>query len=234
MKLAYKNFITRVIIKFSKVALRIRMYIQLYTRSVNLYQPIVLGKKTLGSKGRECHDRFTVIDEAIPHSAFSVLDLGCNSGYFTLQLAGRGGVCIGIDYNPANILLGRAQATYLDNENVLFLVRDLIPETLDSLPKTDITVFMSLFHHFVRFHGEKTAVKMLEKICQNTERFLIFDTGHEKEISEWSDKLKFMGPDYEEWVKNTLKEFGFRYVHSLGVFGTSVSDVPRTLFLASK
>ena len=44
--------------------------------------------------------------------------------------------------------------------------------------------------------------------------------------------MLFMNPDINAWAESYLKGLGFSKVVNLGNYRTSLSDVPRTLFIA--
>jgi hypothetical protein len=72
-------------------------------------------------------------------------------------------------------------------------------------------------------------------IALKTNKYLVFETGQYNEIStSWYKELSFMGDNYEEWIVNFLSKTGFKEVKPIGQFSTHLSDVKRTLFIASK
>ena len=98
----------------------------------------------------------------------------------------------------------------------------------------DLVVFLSVFHHFVRYFGQDSALSMLSGIARKANRFLVFETGQPNEESSWAHELAFMGDDPGAWSEDTLRSLGFDRVLRLGQFATSVSDVKRHLLVGER
>lgn len=217
--------------------LKVRLFVQYRFGLLKQYQPLPFPSKILPVKysGRECHDRFEAISKVLPSNIpLSMLDVGCNIGYFVFRIAKWGGMCLGTDIGRNEIMTANAIATINNIKNAAFFRFEVTPETVHSLPRFDLVICLSVFHHFVRHFGEKNAVQIMSIIANKT-RYLVFETGQPDEVEkEWAKDLQFMGADPQEWSSNFLKDIGFTTVHYLGEFPTSVSIVPRHLFVAEK
>ena len=223
---------------FTIVFLRARLFCQVRLGLLKVYQPHPFGKSWGGNSEqlRACADRLDAMAAKLPVGVpLSTLDLGCNIGYFTFRFAERGGLCIGIDVGLKEIMAARALAAIHDVPNAVFAQIELTVESGRQLPRVDLVICLSIFHHLVRAHGERIACEIMEQVARLADRFLVFETGQPDELSaKWAREMSFMYPDPDKWIRNFLSELGFSTVHNLGRFSTSVSNVPRHLYLAER
>jgi SAM-dependent methyltransferase len=197
------------------------------------YQPNPFSKKNRA--GRDTYDRYNAILSNINETPKSVIDLGCNRGFFVLKTAAEGSISIGVDHDWFEIIYARALAEKNNTSNALFMNAEINSSFIDKLPSFDMVVCTSIFHHWVRIYGKEEAFDMMRLIALKTNKYLVFETGQYNEIStSWYKELSFMGDNYEEWIVNFLSKTGFKEVKPIGQFSTHLSDVKRTLFIASK
>ena len=197
------------------------------------YQPNPFSKKNRA--GRDTYDRYNAILSNINETPKSVIDLGCNRGFFVLKTAAEGSISIGVDHDWFEIIYARALAEKNNTSNALFMNAEINSSFIDKLPSFDMVVCTSIFHHWVRIYGKEEAFKMMRLISNKTNKYLVFETGQNNETStRWHKELDFMGGNYEKWIVDFLHEIGFNEVNMIGEFSTHLSDVKRTLFLASK
>ena len=91
------------------------------------------------------------------------------------------------------------------------------------------------FHHWARKLGEESAKDIMRQLAARTRRYMVFETGQPDETgTTWAKNLSFMGTDHDVYVLNMLHEIGFERTTILGRFPTSISPVPRNLYLAEK
>ena len=86
---------------------RAQLFMQLKVGLVNTYAPnaFVPREKILNDE-RACYGRLDAINQFLPESAQpTTLDVGCNLGFFTFNMANRGGFSVGIDYGRNEIPL---------------------------------------------------------------------------------------------------------------------------------
>jgi SAM-dependent methyltransferase len=185
---------------------------------------------------RACLGRFQAADALLRDlSCPSVLDVGCNQGFFTFRFAQKGGVCLGVDNDRAELMAARARAELRKVRNIAFLEMTLDKETIHGLPVSDIVVCLSVFHHWVRHYGPDGAMEMLALLTSKVGKVLIFDSGQPEEAStNWAPSLSFMLPSGPAWISRHLESLGFSQVKEVGVFPTSLSAVPRSLFVARR
>ena len=163
----------------------------------------------------------------------SVLDIGCNLGYFVFRMAERGGFWIGIDWGRNELMIAQATAYLNDVRNVAFSRIEVDEISVKRLPNVDMVICLSVFHHWVNRYGQKQALDMMTSLSQCAKKYLVFESGQPEEIDKpWSKKLSFMIPNGFTWIQEFLLRLGFNEVQSVGQFPTSVSDVPRDLFVA--
>lgn len=234
----FKDFGNAIIHKLNLVFLQLRLFSHFRLGLLSEYQPNPFeeeGRKA-NYGGRPCVDRFEAFSKVFRKDiALSTLDIGCNSGYFIFRMAERNGFCIGVDIGRNQIMAAQALAYVHDVRNVAFAQFRVTPETVYSLPKVDVLICLSVFHHFVRHFGETGALEIMKILSKKTQEYLVFETGQPNERSmSWANELAFMKPDPQEWITNFLKALNFEKVHRLGKFKTSVSDVKRYLFVGER
>jgi len=236
MLFSVKRLILNFIYIFDVKCLAAKLVFLRIVGGIHKYQPDPFKSVSEANIGRHCADRFTEINKRITDGkALSVLDVGCNEGYFTFKMAERGGICIGIDWGADQVSNARDLAKHYNVPNALFARMEINEETISGLPDVDLVICMSIFHHWARKDGEVAARSILQQICTKANRYLVFETGQpDEKKADWADSISFMGNDHEGYVNSMLREFGFTSVSSLGVFATTVSDEPRVLYLAEK
>ena len=233
----FRYIINSILIKITHFFLLLRFTIQKKIGVLKKYQPDPFTEDNSSESLRSCYDRLNKIYETLPDDRknFSYMDIGCHTGFFLFKLVDRlNGFGIGIDHGITEIMVANSTAKKNKIDNITFINYELNDKNIYSLPKIDVIIFLSVFHHFVRYFDEKRAVEMLKTICERCNKYLIFETGQPNEDSKWAHELKFMGEDFEKWVINNLRNFGFDVISNCGQFETSVSTKKRTLFIAEK
>lgn len=221
--------------RINRMLMRFRLGVQYNCGLVKDYQPNPFSKKSKRSTGgRLCEDRYNVIANCLPDQPLSFIDLGCNCGYFTFRMAEKGGFGIGIEAGRNEIMICQTLAALHRIRSVAFSRTLLTPDNIDTLPKVDMIICLSLFHHFVRYYGQKSAHFMLDVIANKAEQYLVFETGQPDEDADWATELQFMKPDPKIWIETRLMELGFDSVQYMGLFSTTVSKVQRHLFVAER
>jgi hypothetical protein len=158
----------------------------------------VPGRRAAGSDSRWAAIA-PLLDEVHAHTA---LDLGCNVGFFTFQMAHAGISAIGVESHPTFYRTALYSTRQLGARNVGILVLTLAPETVGLLPAADAVLFMALWHHLVRSHGLQGASSMLETVWARTKKVLVFETGENEMPASYG--LPRMTPDAGTWLTNFL------------------------------
>lgn len=99
----------------------------------------------------------------------TVLDIGCNSGFFSLDLAALGaGHVDGIDLRPENIAQARYLAKHYGLDNVSFEVADV--DEMGSGRQWDVVLNLGVLYHVI------TPLQLLRQTFEQCRRFAVVDT----------------------------------------------------------
>jgi len=208
-------------------------FVQKALKVTHNYQPDPFAKKY--KLCRDTNDRYDAILSNIDNYPESLIDFGCNKGFFVLKAAEKGSFSIGVDHDWFEIIWAKAVAHKNNIKKALFMNAEIDLNFVNKMPSFDMVVCTSIFHHWVRIYGKESAFNMMRVIASRTNKYLVFETGQYNEIStRWYKELSFMGNDCDKWVVEFLSEIGFNKVKIIGRHSTRLSDVKRTLFIASK
>jgi 2-polyprenyl-3-methyl-5-hydroxy-6-metoxy-1,4-benzoquinol methylase len=134
------------------------------------YQPINLPgyEDTLPLRGRDCFDRsnaiFPHLRKVLGEGQLSVVDWGCNIGFFVFEAAKLGMVAAG--YDADHRLMDACQHLAASNEfrfRPSFRVRKMSVETVQDSPRTDVVFCFSVLHHM----KEPERMKIIEAISNH-------------------------------------------------------------------
>lgn len=217
--------------------IRVQLFVQMKLGLLNTYAPdAFLPRSAISKDERASYGRLDAINAFLSSDDKpTTLDVGCNLGFFTFNMAKRGGFSIGIDYGRNEILAAKALAAKHGLENIVFTQMEITPENASLLPKTDMVICLSIFHHWIRKLGEEKSFQIMKGLANSTNKYFVFDSGQPNEKNvEWNGFMEFMNPDIGEWAEAYFKELGFNRTVNLGEFRTSLSEVPRTLFISIK
>ena len=220
-----------------KLLVKIQLFMQMKVGLLNTYAPnAFIPREKILSDDRASYGRLDAIIEFLPKDAQpTTLDVGCNLGFFTFNMAKRGGFSIGIDYGRNEILAAKALALRHSVNNIVFTQMEVTPENASLLPKADLVICLSIFHHWIRKLGEDESLRIMKGLAESANKYFVFDTGQPSEKNvDWNECLDFMNPDIDKWAEAYFKALGFSKVVNLGNHRTSLSEVPRTLFIAVK
>jgi FkbM family methyltransferase len=169
-----------------------------------IYQPVPSLPSWLGvTRAEGTESRWRAMSDVLDRVPVRTgLDIGANVGYFCVQLASRGVHTIALEPEPrvVRIALLAVRRSGLENLGVLSLA--VGPDNLDMVPPSDCVVYLSVWHHMVRWHGEEKATAMLAEIWNRTGKVLFFDTGEKEMPPDY--RLPDMGPDAREWLADYL------------------------------
>lgn len=103
-------------------------------------------------------------------SGWSVLDIGCNAGFYSLALAERGADVLGIDHDPHYLAQAKWAVTQFGLEDRVELRRLEVYE-LGQLELTfDLVLFMGVFYHL------RHPLLGLDLAAEKVERMMVFQT----------------------------------------------------------
>jgi len=102
----------------------------------------------------------------------SVLDVACDSGFYSLKFAEMGMFVIGFDILAKSLKKAKALAVSKNIDNVKFFEMSLTPDNVLKLPSFDSVLCLSVFHHFFRLYGEDQAKEMLRSLFKISKKQL--------------------------------------------------------------
>ena len=132
------------------------------------------------------HEKLSLICKHIDSfKDLSILDVGCNAGFFSVELNKLGAFVNAIDLDKSLI----EKAKLLESDTLKFHVAD-VEELLERNLSFNIVLFMSVYHHLINFKGLDKARDILNKLSKMCE-CLIFESGQRDEMVnfEWREKL---------------------------------------------
>jgi len=123
------------------------------------------------------HEKWELMMPLFENSTGSLLDLGCNEGYFSLQAAKMGWTVTGIDIDEEVIqYANRAVAKAGKQDSVTYKTTDITPEVLHSMPKFDSALMLSMFQEIYFHQGGENAKAVMGEVLDHCQRFLVFET----------------------------------------------------------
>ncbi|OGW85210.1 MAG: hypothetical protein A3A81_02155 [Omnitrophica bacterium RIFCSPLOWO2_01_FULL_45_10b] len=166
----------------------------------------------------------------------SVIDIGCNNGFFSVSISKMGINVIGIESNPKYFRTYLYAIRKLGLENAGALSWKLTHSTLTMLPSVDAMLFLSVWHHIVREYGFDQGTDILRQLWIKTNKVFFFETGENEMPSYYH--LPPMIPDPKIYLKDYLEKVctGGKIIH-LGwhdAFSPDGKVVKRNLFAAIK
>jgi len=135
-------------------------------------------------------------------SVASAVDVGCNVGWFSIQLAQRGIVTTGIESFAKYYRTALYARDKLGLENWGILAATLTPDNTALLPRADCYLFLSVWHHIVRDHGIERASDFARDVWERTGSVLFFESGEEELPTSWG--LPPLGPNARDWFERYL------------------------------
>ncbi len=184
------------------------------------------------SPRRNTEDRVKFIEKNLDFKKIgSFLDIGSLFGYFVFRLAEKRKIFgQGMDISSIYTAYSRAIADLNEIENVSFTTMKLTKESVNTLPKYDLILFLNVFHHIVHFEGFPAADKIMKTLAKKC-RYFVFETGIFTEKGEyWSDDLAFMGKYPELWIREYLGKLGFSII-AVKNFSTHLNSIKRPMFI---
>lgn len=165
------------------------------------YQPLPWIGKHSFKRDTSTLQRWDAIQKEILEKGGSAMDIGCNLGYFVLSLAESGFYVIGIDMSPGYRVISEYVQKKAGLDNATFCSMILTPENISSLPKVDVVIFLSVWHHWIKAYGIDEARLMFRTLWDKTNHTLFFESGEDKEI-----KLLDIRIPISEWIQGELEQ----------------------------
>jgi hypothetical protein len=182
---------------------RIRFQLDTWPRMA--YQPLPwLGKPT-ASRADGVHTRWQALKREVERlDVESAVDIGAQSGFFAFALAEMGLSVTAIERDPTfyrTILFAQRR---IGAKRFAVSIFDLQESSLDLLPKADVSVFMSVWHHHVRSLGIESALRVLRGVWDRCGVVMFFETGQDEMPKEFG--LPEFLPDPRTWIARVLGE----------------------------
>jgi len=173
------------------------------------YQPIPdLGLRIADHRERGVFERWAAIRNEFPETPISLLDVGCNVGFYVTESAKLGHFAVGLDtpeYTTALSIIKNA----LGLQNVMPVAMKLDLLNARSLPSFDVIIILQVFHHLCAAYGSDDANDILRTLWRKTKHKLIFEveaSGRAKE--PFRSKMPMMGDDSDPWVRDFFEKLG--------------------------
>jgi len=146
---------------------------ELANETIGFFQRVSpLGASTSSQNRRIDNEaRWEFIQSHIGEHDDTLLDIGSAEGFFTANASKYGLASLGIEISPERIDIARSRYGY--PENLGFFALEITPENIDQLPQFDITLFMSVYQHWMRSYGVEEAKTMLKTICGLSNKVII-------------------------------------------------------------
>lgn len=103
-------------------------------------------------------------------TGWQVLDIGCNAGFYTFELAHRGATVLGIDLNPHYLAQARWAARKFDLEAQVQFQQMQVYDLVHLDRSFDLVLFMGVFYHL------RYPLLGLDLVAQKVKRLLVFQS----------------------------------------------------------
>lgn len=136
------------------------------TQDHSLYHEIPFpGYEEVSSQRTWSAQRARIISEHLDFSAKTVLDVGCNIGFFSFEFARLGATCWGIDYDPDSILVANSLKHIHRVDDAHFVCgsfsEELIEKLLREVGYFDVILLNSVVHWLIYHLGSVRRVLCL-------------------------------------------------------------------------
>lgn len=195
-----------VLMLLDKLRFRILTTRYIIDKPATRYQPIPFMGITEAKRSIGSISRFNAMKSYLDRHALTngtVVDYGCNVGYFSLSLCREGFRAYGVerDWPSLDIAYTSARIAKLPFYPVHLMIT---PQTIDDMPCGDVSICLSVWHHWVREYGMNIATDLLKSLFAKTRKVLFFDTGEREMSADYH--LPFADNDPQLWLENYFKQ----------------------------
>jgi SAM-dependent methyltransferase len=148
-------------------------------------------------------ERWKMIASVIPSDSKSLLDIGSNLGAFTARSAAFGLWSVGIE--KSKDLVDQARRNHEDVAQCAFMWSEFKPEDCAKVPHFDVSLILSVHHHWHQSYGPDVANRMLQDIVGKTDRVVIFEGPSRSH--RYGEKRPVFVDNNEDSVTNYYKAF---------------------------
>lgn len=131
-------------------------------------------------------------------SGWRVLDIGCNAGFYTFELAKRGANVLGIDLDPHYLKQAQWAAGRLGLEEKVQFQQMQVYDIAKLGQTFDLIWFMGVFYHL------RYPLLALDIITQKVNRMLVFQT-----LTMPGEEVLAVSADYSLNERNSMREQGW-------------------------
>ena len=103
-------------------------------------------------------------------SGWTALDIGCNAGFYSIELACRGARVVAIEHDPHFLRQARWAARVFDVEDRIEFRHAGVYELARSPERFDLVLFMGVFYHL------RHPLLALDLLAERTRRLMVFQT----------------------------------------------------------
>ncbi len=233
---SYLEYVVHAPVPAKLKILRLREVRRKYAGAGMGYQPIpVCGFRDIEFE-RPCHTRLLAILDWKSAPPSSVLDLGCNRGFFPLALRNiwRRTNFLGVDANPRLIEASNALVELMGYTRLRFECRKIGEEGSVPQQQFDVVLCLSLLHHIFAAMGRLGGCEVLKRVTDTVNHHLVFELPHDDERASWHGGYIKALPGGAESLIEILGNFGFRDFKAIGATRSHLADVTRDLWVAMK
>ena len=200
----------RILTGFNKVLIELfflAVRLAEFFRLIEVYQPLPdvgVGKRAYTPR---ILDRLEAIKRHLPSGKLSGIDIGCNVGFYTFELAKLGHFMLAFEPQKPFYFIANMAREKTVAKNTAFSDMRLSPRNLETLPTADFVVLLAVFHHWCRLYGPDSGLDMLQTILAKTRKVLFFETGR----TDLADSPEFaaqprLGADGESWLPGFARD----------------------------
>ena len=170
-------------------------------RLLAAYQPLPeLGVRVVSSREKAVYARWEAIRAELGEPG-SVLDIGCNLGFYAFEAARAGHLAFGLDVPRYAAALALARFASGRPEVVPISLR-LAPRHVQILPIFDRVICLQVFHHLCADYGEEQATHILGGIWNRTGRKLFLESEWGESAGErFRTRMPPPGNGFEAWCR---------------------------------
>ncbi len=202
------------------------------------YQPMPwVGITEASIRGNATIQRWDMIKKHISSSDKTLKDIGSCAGYFCISASEELGMTsLGIDINDRFLRLSRYALPKKIDQKCNFIKLNIDKKTVKYLPSTDITLCLSVWHHWVFSYGLEDSTMILRSLWNLTNCIMFFESG-EEEIREEFNMPFSRNQKVKDWLYNYLdRSLENAIVESAGSFEAGnyphykIKNFKRTVF----
>lgn len=172
------------------------------------YQPLPwVGIDKASLRGVATKKRWRAICSEIKNKKYvSMKDIGSAVGFFCISASTELGMySFGYDYNKKFLRLANYAIPSKYEKKCNFLYMQIDKMSVHLLPKTDVTLCLAIWHHWVKMFGLNSATEILLSLWDSTEGKLFFETGEDEVIEEFN--LPFKKGESEKWLRSYFNKY---------------------------